>query len=151
MSHSRVLGLGSVVFVHGTGAKEKASTPHRFVIVGDDAEKGDWLIVPICSFHAKADSTCAFDRKDCNNLVDHKSYAAYYMAKKVPKKTFKPEHRGQLPTALFEKIRIGINASSETERWFSDDYNRITNPKPKGKVLWSSDNLSTPPDADDED
>ena len=123
------LKVGSVITVPATG-----KTPHRCVIVGDDESNGDWLVIPICSHHIRADSTVVIETSFFAGLVDHKSYIAYYMAKKISKgNTW--EHRCDLPADKLELIKAGIGTSKETEPWFKDDYAKLTAPVKKGRVL----------------
>jgi mRNA-degrading endonuclease toxin of MazEF toxin-antitoxin module len=129
---------GSVISVSGTGGAGRESGSHKCIIVADDLAKNDWLLVPICSFHNGADSTCTINPSDETGLVERKSYIAYYQCKMVPKgKSF--VNCGKVSPEFLQKVRAGINASSETEPWFKEAYNKILAPKKAGRVLRSGD------------
>ena len=125
---------GSVITVPATG-----DTAHRCVIVADDEANGDWLVIPICSFHNnKSDASLIIETSFFPNLVVHRSYVAYYMAKKITKsKSW--DHRCDLPADKLELVRAGISASDETEPWFEDEYKKLTAPPKKGRILRRED------------
>ena len=88
----------------------------------------------ICSFYKGADNICIVDPSDDGSLVEHRSFVAYYHAKKIPRGS--KVVQGSVSNELLTRVCAGIIKSDEIEPWFRDKYNDLTKPKkPSGRVL----------------
>lgn len=118
------IGPGHAIAYPGTGPDHDGNRLHTMIIVGE--AKGDFYLVPICSHHNGCDPTCIITDKDgWTPPIIRKSYAAYYMAKKVPVRgtVMKVEaaevrYLGLVPEQIYTRVVAGLTESDEIEPWF---------------------------------
>lgn len=115
-----VLSRGQAVRWAGTGGNLKQDSAHIFVCVEviSPAPDDEYLIVPICTAHAKSDGTCPLGSADYKELK-HASYAAFYQARLVSGKILRINAGAITPAKrvtpqVWGKIRQGVLKSDET-------------------------------------
>jgi hypothetical protein len=125
---------GAVVRLPDTEAyMSYANKSHNCVIVGE-TQQGDLLLIPICTYRSRCDCTCVIERNDSildskKIAVEHKSFAAYYEAKLVPKKAYikrinnnEITYLGCITSLLLARIHDGFSISSEVKGHISTAY-----------------------------
>lgn len=129
--------IGAAFSYRGTGPAHRAGTSHTCIVVTNPNSKKDVLLVPICSCHAGADQTCLIEISINWRPIRWKSYAAYYMMKKVYVPNLNKQmiagdisYIGITPKILLEKVLLGISLSKDTEPQFLRAYKEETSPPP---------------------
>jgi hypothetical protein len=121
-----VTKVGDVFMYSGTGPDDAfgAQKPHRCVVVKVDSDNNIYL-VPVCSVTPPYiyDKTCELDPSAPALRLSHKSYVAYWGAKKVPHNANFGKCIGILPLSLLSTIVDGIAKSRDTPPWFRDAIN----------------------------
>jgi hypothetical protein len=111
---------GDVFLYHGTGPDDGfgEQKPHRCVTV--KVTETDIYLIPICSARGYHDKTCELDAKAPGLGLTHKSYVAYWSAKKIPIKGTLSHPICTLPSSILTEIVRGVTNSRETPPWFRD-------------------------------
>jgi hypothetical protein len=132
---------GVAVMYPGTGPDNDGGRPHICVVVSPVTDKGDILLIPICSTHEKCDQSVVLRPKQGWDEIRWDSYAAYYKAKKVSARALikrieatEVTYLGPVPKAIYDSIFNGIEKSDETEPWFHEEMAKLA-PPPKKQVL----------------
>ena len=123
---------GVAVSYPGTGPDSDGGRPHICVLVSGVTVKGDILLIPICSAHAKCDRTLRLMPGKGWDEIRWESYGAYYKAKKVSAKVLARRieageitYLGAVPKNIYADIVKGIEISEETEDWFLSDFRKL--------------------------
>ena len=122
--------IGVAFDYRGTGPTHRGGKSHTCVVVTNPDLKNDVLLVPICSCHAGADQTCIIDTTVVWQPIRWKSYAAYYMMKRVYVPNLNKQmiagdisYIGYVPNELLNRILAGILVSRDIEPQFLRAYN----------------------------
>ena len=109
----------------GTGPSHDGNRSHIHIVVGVDIGNGDVCLVPICSLKSGSDKTCVLDSNTPLLGLTKPSFVGYYASKKAGLLGLKTRiealeitYIGVLPPTTFSNIKVGIEASPETEPWF---------------------------------
>jgi hypothetical protein len=117
---------GAVICLPGTGSYSGRDKSHNCVVVGE-TKKGDIILVPISTYHPRCDGSCIIDSNESvldskKKAASHKSFAAYYAAKLVPKKAYIKKINdneisliGHVDSSLLARVRKGIITSAQVE------------------------------------
>ncbi len=133
-----------VALRYPTGPGHDLGRLHVCIVVTDEDVAGDVLLVPICSFHNKADTTCVLDETSGVPRVIHKSYAAYHDMKRTRVATIEDLLRSANVTYLgviggltYSKVKDGVLKSDETIPKFQTYFKQAHGIKETGRVLRS--------------
>lgn len=108
---SPVIEIGVALRYRGTGPANRPSTPHTCVVITNPDSAGDLLIVPICTYHPRADPTCVLEVSVGWAPIRWKSYVGYYLIKRVYLKNLYLQlvhgdlsYIGVTPSSILEQI-----------------------------------------------
>ena len=131
-----VISEGIAIKYPGTGPAHDGGRWHTCVVVRDDDVRGDVYLVPICSVHYNCDTTCLLNCDTPSLNLNRASFVAYHAGKKVPRTALQKKltateitYLGIVDSAVFKRIKEGVNTSNETEAWFKKGV--LESPKPK--------------------
>jgi hypothetical protein len=125
-SGALALNPGDVIYIPETGPNHDRSRGHFFVVVTPRDDTDKILLVPICSYHVKADTTCLLKSTDYGEL-SHESFILYAKARFysytniIGKLALKEiELRPSLNESVLVRVKNGFNDSSFCPRIYKN-------------------------------
>lgn len=121
-----MISVGDSFLQRGTGPNHDSARPHIFIILKDDATRGDLYVVPMCTWSHGCDGACILEPNCGWPPVQRKSFIAYYHGARVGKAGITSMIGRTVsviakPSAsVFQSVIAGLRQTTEVEAWFKD-------------------------------
>jgi hypothetical protein len=106
--------------IPGTGPKDDPTRGHLFIVLTNKSNKGDHLLVPVCSIRDKHDKTCLLGKGD-HKFITRPSFIMYARADLFETKSLIKQvtdgvigYEGLLNEKIFARVCNGVGNSPFT-------------------------------------